>query len=100
MKRSPAQKSPVKTRRYLDVDSTFIERYGRQMDVKPTLFGTGIMIRKKELRIGLSICRANQTGHEYFVYVATIHSCLLYKVVKIKLEISSILYISALQYRF
>ena len=39
-----------------------------------------------ELRIGLSICRANQTGHEYFVYVATIHSYLLYKVMKIKLE--------------
>ena len=28
---------PVNTRRYLDVDSTFFERYGRQMDVKTTV---------------------------------------------------------------
>ena len=27
----------VKTRRYMDVDSTFFERYGRQMDVKTKL---------------------------------------------------------------
>ena len=30
---------PVSTRRYLDVDSTVFERYGRQMDVKTTLCG-------------------------------------------------------------
>ena len=28
---------PINTRRYLDVYSTFCERYGRQMDVKTTL---------------------------------------------------------------
>ena len=28
---------PVNTRRYLDVDSTSFERYGRQMDFKTTL---------------------------------------------------------------
>ena len=28
---------PVNTKHYLEVDSTFFERYGRQMDVKTTL---------------------------------------------------------------
>ena len=34
---TPLDDIPSNTRRYLDVDSTFFERYGRQMSVKTTL---------------------------------------------------------------
>ena len=40
---------PVDTRRYFDVDSTFFERYRRQMDVKTTLVITarGVLYSSK-----------------------------------------------------